>query len=398
MSVCYCTIPHFAAALARRDDPNLQDDPLVLIGPERQVVGVSAQAAACGVIVGMTSRAAEIRCPEARLVEADVVRYRTETEILFQLLEETSPSVEPHGWGAAYIDLGDMIRSRSDAAHVCQTIGKGVRTVLGDALQPALGWDSSKFTAQVAARQTLPGHLRAVDKARERAFLQPLPITLLPLVHDILQRLSFLGLRTLGQYAALPAAAVWQQFGRQGQVAQRCARGQDDRPILPRWQVPQREARVDFEDPVVDRMPLVATLERLVTPLLAELQANLQACGQVRLTVHFDDGSQQEQARTFLLPVAQQERVLHALEGLVDDMRWPAGATSLSVRLEQIQETVPEQLTLFARQDESQTKLREVQRYLTTRFGVAHLQRAVLSHPGAPLPEWRVGWLPAAEP
>ena len=398
MSVCYCTIPHFAAALARRDDPDLQDDPLALIGPERQVVGVSARAAACGVIVGMTSRAAEIRCPAARLVEADVAHYGTETEILFQLLEETSPSVEPHGWGAAYIDLGDMIRSRSDAAHVCQTIGKGVRTVLGDALQPALGWDSSKFTAQVAARQTLPGHLRAVDKTRERAFLQPLPITLLPLVHDILQRLSFLGLRTLGQYAALPAAAVWQQFGRPGQVAQRCARGQDDRPILPRWRAPQRKARVDFEDPVVDRMPLVATLEHLVTPLLAELQANLQACGQVRLIVHFDNGSQQEQMRTFLLPVAQQERVVRALEDLVDDMHWPAGATSLIVGLEQIQETVPEQLTLFARQDEGQTRLREVQRYLTTRFGAAHLQRAILSHPGAPLPEWRVGWLPAAEP
>ena len=39
----------------------------------------------------------------------------------------------------------------------------------------------------------------------------------------------------------------------------------------------------------------------------------------------------------------------------------------------------------------------QVQRYLATRFEAHRLRRAVLAQPGAPLPEWRVGWLDEEE-
>ena len=39
MSILYCAVPNFAAALVRRDDPSLQQHPLVLIGPDgRRIV------------------------------------------------------------------------------------------------------------------------------------------------------------------------------------------------------------------------------------------------------------------------------------------------------------------------------------------------------------------------
>ena len=177
------------------------------------------------------------------------------------------PAVEPHGWGAAYVDLGGLVRGHADAVAFCREMGRAVRRELGEALQPALGWDSGKFTAQAAARRTPPGHLRAVDAVRERGFLQPLPVSLLPLAGDVLQRLRFLGLRTLGQYAALPRAAVWQQFGRAGTVAHRCARGEDDRPVIPRRQEAHLAAEVEFETPLVEQARLSAALRRLVSPL-----------------------------------------------------------------------------------------------------------------------------------
>jgi nucleotidyltransferase/DNA polymerase involved in DNA repair len=403
MSVLYCTIPHFAAALAQRDNADLETRPLVLVGPEGRVLGFSAEAAACGLAAGMTARMAEIRCPEAHLLEADVARCRAEAEVLLQLLEGTSPSVEPHGWGAAYVDLGDLARGHADAVTLCREVGQTVRQELGETLQPALGWDSSKFTAQAAARRTPPGRLQAVEGARERAFLRPLPVTLLPLAEDVLQRLCFLGLRTLGQYAALPPAAVWQQFGRAGKAAHRCARGEDDRPVIPRWRAPQLMDGIEFETPLVERERLVAALGHLVSPLLAGLRGSLQACGQVRLAARFDDGSSQEKTRTFLLPVAEEGRVVRALEQLLDGMHWQGAAVALSISLEQIQDAVAEQLALFplqevAQADVGEAKLREVQRYLATRFGTNCLRRAAISQPGAPLPEWRVSWQDEEEP
>jgi nucleotidyltransferase/DNA polymerase involved in DNA repair len=398
MFVLYCTIPHFATALARRDDPGLGDHPLILIGPEGRVFDFSAEAAACGVIAGLTTRAAEVRCPEARLLEADVARYRAELETLLQLLERASPKVEPHGWGAAYVELGDLARDHASAVTLCREIGRAVRGELGQDLLPALGWDNSKFTAQAAARRTRPGHLRAVAAVRERAFLRPLPVTLLPLADDTLRRLCFLGLRTLGQYAALPAAAVEQQFGRAGKLAYRYARGEDDRPVIPRWQAPRLTAEIELETPLAEREHLMLALRHLISPLLAELRGKLQACGQVRLTVHFDDSSAQERERTFLFPTAGEGRVMRTLEQLLDGMRWQASASALAVALEQIQDTVAEQLTLFPLEDDRIGKLREVQRYLAARFGADRLRRAVMAQPGAPLPEWRATWRDGDEP
>ena len=393
MSVLYCTIPHFPAAIARREDPSLEDCPLVLISPEGRVLDVSAEAAACGIVAGMTARAAEVRCPEAQLLEADIARFRMERETLLQLLERTGPYVEPHGWEAAYVDLGDLARGHLGATSLCKELGQAVRRELGEALQPALGWDSSKFTAQAAARRTPPGHLLAIAAVREQGFLRPLPVTLLPLPEDVLQRLRFLGLRTLGQYAALPVAAVWQQFGRPGKLAHRCARGKDDRPVVPRWQAPQLTTGIEFETPLVEQERLLAELRRLISPLLAELRGNLLACGQVRLTVRFDDDGAQNRERNFLLPVSEEGRVVRTMKQLLDGMRWQAAASALEVELGQIQDVVPEQLTLFPLEDEREGKLREVQRYLSARFGANHLRRAVMAQLGAPLPEWRTGWL-----
>jgi nucleotidyltransferase/DNA polymerase involved in DNA repair len=396
MSVLYCTIPHFAAALARRDHPEWEGGPLVLVGPEDRVFGVSAEAAACGVVAGMTTRMAQMRCSEAHLQDADLARSRAELEVLLQLLEEVSPQVEPHGWGAAYVDLGELVRGHADAVSFCREVGRVVRRELGEALQPALGWDSGKFTAQAAARRTQPGRLRAVDAVRELGFLQPLPVSLLPLEGYALQRLCFLGLRTLGQYATLPRAAVLQQFGRAGTLAHRCARGEDDRPVVPRWQATHLAADIEFETPLVERARLVAASRYLVSPLLAELRGNLQACGQARLTVRFEDGRSQERARVFLFPVADEERVVRAMDQLLAGMKWQAAATAMAVSLAQIQDAIAEQLTLFPLQDQRATKLREVERYLAARFGptfvAGRLRQAEMAQPGAPLPEWRVSW------
>ena len=103
---------------------------------------------------------------------------------------------------------------------------------------------------------------------------------------------------------------------------------------------------------------------------------------------------------------------MQALDQLLDGLEWRAAATAVAVSLAQIQDAVVEQLSLFplkgeVLQDERKAKLQEVERYLVARFGNSpfevsslgafpvgshRLRRPVLAQPGAPLPEWRVGW------
>jgi DNA polymerase-4 len=186
---------------------------------------------------------------------------------------------------------------------------------------------------------------------------------------------------------------VWQQFGRAGKLAQQVARGRDPRPVVPRWQTPSLAASCEFDWPLVERERLLTALERLVAPLAAELGDNLRACGRVRLGLRFEDGGLQEATHTFLSPTADDAHLLRVLDRLADSLRWPGPAVGLQVAFEQIQDAIPEHLPLFSLEDPRAEKLRQVERYLAQRFGTARLRRAVLSHPRAPLPEWRACWL-----
>ena len=125
MSIVYCTVPHFAAALARRDEPALRDKPLVLIGAERRVFDASAEAHTCGILAGMTARVAEIRCPGAILIDADGPACREAFEMLLDVLELAGPAVEAHGLGAAYVDASDLARDRDEGIDLCKTMGPG---------------------------------------------------------------------------------------------------------------------------------------------------------------------------------------------------------------------------------------------------------------------------------
>jgi uncharacterized membrane protein YccC len=105
----------------------------VLIG------SVSAEAATCRVVADMTARQAEVRCPEARLLDADLAHCREEFEILLQLLKTFSSKVEPHRWGAVCADVGDLSQDRHGAVALGKQIGQAVRRELGQyaALPPS---------------------------------------------------------------------------------------------------------------------------------------------------------------------------------------------------------------------------------------------------------------------
>jgi len=392
MSVMYCVIPHPAVALARRQRPELTDRPLVVMGPQERVFDASVEAVSCGIAGGMTAQMAQVRCPEATIVDADLVCCREVTQTLLDTLEQFSPTVEPHGIRAAYVDLGSVESEHNKAVALCSACGQQIRQALGQDLEPALGWNQSKFTSQAAAQSTHPGRLLAVDARREHDFLGPLPTSLLPLTWGTQQRLTFLGLRTLGQYAALPEAAVWQQFGRAGRRAHAYARGEDKRPVFARHQMPCLTVDRDLDVPCAERQRLLAILGQMVAPLLSDLQETLRACGSVRLTVHMDDYNAQEQTRFFYVPTAQDALVERALQDLLDRMRWRAGATTLSISLGEIQEAAFGQLTLFETSETNAHSWQKVQHYLASRFGAGRLWRAALIRPGAPLAEWRVDW------
>jgi nucleotidyltransferase/DNA polymerase involved in DNA repair len=184
MSVLCCHVPNLLITLACRQSPDIASRPLALLGPDERVWAASPQAAECGVQTQMRAERARIACPDLLLRPLDLGGAEAEQNALLAELAELAEwqlPVEPQSWGGAYVDMHAVAKNAAAVQPLAAEVGRRLRKRLGVDLQPTLGWDSGMFTARAAACVAAPGRMRLVDKADEARFLQPLPITLLPL-------------------------------------------------------------------------------------------------------------------------------------------------------------------------------------------------------------------------
>ena len=347
MSVLCCRIPDFLLNLTLREQARPDDAALVLLGNDARVWAVSPGARAAGVQRAMTLRQARMRCPEVQIHPLDTATSQHQQAGFLQLLAHWELPVEPLEWGAAYIDLQPVSKSRRDAQVLAGELGRTLRREFGAMLQPALGWDSGKFTARAAAACAQPGRIRLVDKRDEVSFLGPLPITLLPLPRTDLQQLHWLGIHTLGQFGALPRAAVGQRFGRAGKLAQLWALGRDDRPV--QHGVPAAPAPLCIDlDPPTGLLPsVVAAVSHALAEPLAQARANLRGWRHVRLELHFVDGDAKREELLWLEPVSDPVRLEADISHRLETLIWPSEMSRVEVQVVARSELSMPQLSLF---------------------------------------------------
>ena len=347
MRVLCCQVADFLIKLAYLRAPTLIGRPLALLGPDERVCATSPEAEASGVHKGMTPRQAQMRCPDVTLQSLDVQLCQEEQAHFVETLAGWMLPVEVSTWGLAYVDMHDLAKNQREAQPLAAQLGREVRQRLGEKLQPSLGWDSSKFTAKAAANSAKPGRMRLVEKTEERRFLTPLPIQLLPLPSDILQQLHWLGIHTLGQFAALPTAAVWQRLGKVGQLAQRCAQGRDERPIVNTTQSMVDAIEIDLELPTAALPIVLDGVMVALKPHLEKLAQQLAGCRRLRLDVHFLNGETRSVDLLCVEPVSEAKRLRTLLAGRLEAITWPAEAYRLTVPLFESGELPTLQLSLF---------------------------------------------------
>src|SRR3989442_68346 len=227
-------IPLFALRCEEAQRSELASQPSALLAPDasrRVVWQVSPLARQAGVRPGMTVSQAIGLCPALRLCEPDPGHYDERFALLLAALARVSPVVEPAGLGLAYVGTDGLEGLYGGPEQIVEAIKRGMRNAERGTFDPAsssssafrvprsafrVGWGKGKFVAWVAATRAKPGGALIVPPGEEGKFLAAQPVAVLPLDPDAHRRLRQLGLRTLGQLAALPEEAIVSQFGRAG--------------------------------------------------------------------------------------------------------------------------------------------------------------------------------------
>jgi protein ImuB len=199
-----------------------------------------------------------------------------------------------------------------------------VATVIGQ-----LGYDcgvgvaDGLFAALLASRDSQRERppVTVVPPGGTPAFLAPRAVTVLgePDLSDLLVRL---GIRTLGEFAAVPAAEAGNRFGAQGLLAHRLARGLDPRPLATRPPAADLAVQIEFDPPAEQSERVVFAAKALASQMHAQLAVSGLACVRVQIQVRCDNG--EEISRLWrhdglLSELAVAERVRWQLDG------WRAG-------------------------------------------------------------------------
>src|SRR2546428_1099608 len=252
-SVAVCVwIPLFALRCEEARRPELVSQPGALLAADagrRVVWQVSPLGRHAVVRPGMTVSQAIGLCPALRLCEPDPVHYDERFALLLAALARVSPVVEPAELGLAYVGTDGLEGLYGGPEQIVEAIKRGMRNAERGTFDPAsssssafrvprsafrVGWGKGKFVAWVAATRAKPGGALIVPPGEEGKFLAAQPVAVLPLDPDAHRRLRQLGLRTLGQLAALPEEAIVSQFGRAGRRWWRLAAGRTPEPAARR--------------------------------------------------------------------------------------------------------------------------------------------------------------------
>ncbi len=384
-------VAHLPVAVEQLANPALVNRPLVILRDwDEAVLDASEEVVAAGVAVGDSRRRVEQLCPPAVIRPANPDLYQAHHDQLRSSLLQFANAVETAELGLFFIEVGGLVRSfpsETDLAlHILQQVDQD------SALRPVLGLAANKFTALQAARQAVAQSVRIaiVPIGSERAFLDPLPLRLLPdPPPEMLRRLNLFGINTLGGFAQLPHAAAVLQFGSELAFYHDLARGLDPRPLLPQSPPPALARTLHLPEALSERALVLSAVERLASRLAQRLEDSGYQALALSLTVTTIDEHPHTTGASVKPPSANAEQLRRLGGRLLGKLTFESDVSVITLRAYPLREWHfgARQLSLLESAESSKwAQFRVVLQALQQRFGEAVLLLASTLGPPLPLP------------
>jgi len=382
-------IPHFALRVALLERPELDGEPLILEplpGTRANVADATPEAQTRGIRPGMSVREAIAICSEAVILTPNPVQEAAVAARLLSQLEGLSPLVEADATtpGCWYVDLRGLERHLGPPPVAAARL----LAALPPALRPRAGVGPGKFVARVAAGHANPGEPYVVAPEHGAAFLARVAVRWLPLPAEDILRLEALGLRTLGELAALPAAKIAARFGPPGRHAWDLAHGRDTEPVRSRQREPSVTEWMDLPAPATSRETLLLALGQLVERAFRRPILRGRAVRQVRIRLRLEGGGSWAKTLTLRSPYTASD-LIRALRLRLEALELPGPAEAVALDLGGLTNETGVQERLPGLRARWATPLVEATRQLKQRYGDSPLYRIVEVEPWSRIPERR---------
>jgi len=384
-------IPGFALRAALRSRPRLALVPAALApepGRDALIGPVTAAAEAAGVQAGMRMGEALATCPGLVLIEQDPAAVEQEWEGVLRRLEDAGFSVESAEPGRVTFETGGVERLYGG---VEAALAKALASV-GSAWDPRAGAGERRFVALAAASVARPGQAVIVEGKEEQGFLEPLPLSLLPLPSNRYAELEGLGVRRLGELASLPGGAVEERLGPEGKRAWSLAGGErhtaQQARVRGRSPAAELAEALSFPEAVANELTLRRAFGALLDRLLARPERAGRPLRKVAMSARLVGGGSWRRATTLREATADRGRLRAALGPKLLEI--PAPVTELRLEAVEFAAHVGNQLALVPPVGaEMDARLREGLRQVRASTGTGSVCAVVEVAPWSRIPEAR---------
>ena len=262
MTILHVDMDAFYASVEQRDRPELKGKPVIVGGTQGRgvVCAASYEARKFGVHSAMPIATARRLCPQGVFVSVRMNHYAQISRQIREIFLSMTP-----------LDVRGCEGLFGPAPEIARQIKSRIRAETD--LIASVGVAPNKFLAKLASDHGKPDGLVVVPAENVTDFLTPLPVgRVWGVGAKAEKRLHALGIRTIGQLAALPEQAALDHFGEVGRHIWQLAHGQDDRQVIPDREAKSISTETTFAEDIGDRDVLRTCLLDLVDHLAARLR------------------------------------------------------------------------------------------------------------------------------
>jgi DNA polymerase-4 len=375
-TILHLDLDAFFCAVEELRDPTLRGKPFAVGGQpdERGVVASCSYAArALGIHSAMPMGQAVRLCPNLIIVPGRHGVYGKVSGQVMERLHNLSGLVEQISIDEAFIDI-------SDIAEAAEVVARRLQKQVKDELQLpcSVGVASNKLVAKIATEvgkkaargPASPQALTIVPSGAEAEFMAPLPVSMLWGVGPKTEkRLTELGIRTIGQLAALGERELAALFGENGREMARHALGIDPRPVVTYRETKSISQETTFSRDVRDDKVLAATLKEQAAEVAKNLRQEHLAGATVKLKIRWPDFTTVTRQVTLPVPTDQGEEIYAAARELLVKVREPGQAVRLlGVGVSGLGKPA-RQMELWGQEGEKARKVQSVLDELQEKFG-----------------------------
>lgn len=233
--ILHCDLNNFYASCECSRDMSIKDKPVAVCGSQEERHGIvlakNYHAKAFGVKTGEAIWQAEQKCPGLVIVPPHYSLYCKYSALVKAIYKEYSDQVEAMGMDECWIDISNKDMNIEKGTQVAHEIRERVKKETG--LTISVGVSFNKIFAKLGSDMKKPDAVTVIPKDNFREIVWPLAASEMIGVGPATKaKLDQYGVTTLGALAHMSEDFMKRRFGKMGVYIWRCARGEDDTPVM----------------------------------------------------------------------------------------------------------------------------------------------------------------------